>query len=308
MVRYRVPSTATGVRENTTYTLLSDLIFTVQASRPGLWLTSIWFYMLPLGGRQEFYSAPFWLGLAYVTFPMGLLLYGWNDYVDFDVDRVNPRKGSFLFGARGSIEQLQRLPSRIVLVQIPFLLGFCYLRGLRMLLCFAGMTAAAAMYNWPRYGFKSRPPLEILNQSGYLFVFLLSSWVNRVPGLRWPALLFGALFAMHSHVFGEIMDLEPDRSVGRQTTAVVIGRVPAKLLIAVFLLAETVLLYIFFRDFVLTGFLLASGLWFILDATLLWRNRPYTPAQMRFAMIAWNAIALGSMPWVWWKASLTVLR
>jgi 4-hydroxybenzoate polyprenyltransferase len=264
--------------------------------------------MLPLGGKNLFDTVPFWLGLAYVTFPLGLLLYGWNDYVDFDVDRVNPRKGSFLFGARGSLEQLRRLPLRIALVQAPFLVAFCYLRGLRMLVCLAGMAAAAAVYNWPRYGLKSRPPLEILNQAGYLFVFLLSSWLNRVPQLRWPALLFGALFAMHSHVFGEIMDLEPDRSIGRRTTAVVIGRVRAKLLIAMFLAAETVLVYVFFRDPVLTGFLLASAAWFFLDATLLWRSRPYTPAQMRFAMFAWNAVALCSMPWVWWKASLAVLR
>jgi 4-hydroxybenzoate polyprenyltransferase len=304
-----VPSTVTtAARENAARALFSDLTFTLQASRPGLWLTSIWFYMLPLGGRNLFYSVPFWLGLAYVTFPMGLLLYGWNDCVDFDVDRVNPRKGSFLFGARGSIEQLRRLPLRIALAQAPFLVAFCYLRGFQMLVCFAGMVAAAAVYNWPRYGFKSRPPLEILNQAGYLFVFVLSSWTNRVPQLRWPALLFGALFAMHSHVFGEIMDLEPDRSIGRRTTAVVIGRVRAKLLMAVFLAAETVLVYVFFRDPVLNGFLLASAAWFVLDATLVWRSRPYTPAQMRFAMLAWNAIALGSMPWVWWKASLAVLR
>ena len=264
--------------------------------------------MLPLGGRNLFYSVPFWLGLAYVTFPMGLLLYGWNDCVDFDVDRVNPRKGSFLFGARGSIDQLRRLPLRIALVQAPFLVAFCYLRGWPMLVCLAGVVAAAAVYNWPRYGFKSRPPLEILNQAGYLFVFLLSSWMNCVPQLRWPALLFGALFAMHSHVFGEIMDLEPDRSVGSRTTAVVIGRVPAKLLIALFLAGETVLVSVFFRDLALSGFLLASAAWFVLDATLLWRSRPYTPPQMRFAMLAWNAIALCSMPWVWWKASLVVLR
>jgi len=264
--------------------------------------------MLPLGGRNLFKSLPFWLGLAYVSLPMGLLLYGWNDYVDFDVDRVNPRKGSYLFGARGSLEQLHRLPVRIVLVQAPFLGAFCYLRGWRMLVCLAGMAAAAAVYNWPRYGFKSRPPLEILNQAGYLFVFLLSSWMNRLPQLRWPALLFGALFAMHSHVFGEIMDLEPDSSTGRRTTAVVIGRVPAKLLIATFLAAEGGLLYAFFRDPLLTGFLFASAAWFVVDATLLWRSRPYTAAQMRFAMIAWNAIALGSMPWVWGKASLVVLK
>jgi 4-hydroxybenzoate polyprenyltransferase len=304
-----VPSTVTtAVREKPVRTFFSDLAFTLQASRPGLWLTSIWFYMLPLGGRDVFQSLPFWLGVANVTLPMGLLLYGWNDYVDFEVDRHNPRKGSYLFGARGSLEQLRRLPWRIAVTQAAFLIAFCYLRGWRMLLCLAGMAVAAAIYNWPRYGLKSRPPFEILNQAGYLFVFLLSSWMNAAPQLRWPALLFGALFAMHSHVFGEIMDLEPDRDSGRRTTAVVIGRVPAKLLIAAFLAVESALLYEFFRDPLLTGFTLASAAWFVLDAMVFWRARPYTPAQMRFALFAWNAIALVTMPWVWWKASLVVLR
>jgi 4-hydroxybenzoate polyprenyltransferase len=259
--------------------------------------------MLPLGGKYLFYSVSFWLGLMYVTFPLGLMIYGWNDYVDYDVDRVNPRKGSFLFGARGSREQLRRLPLRIVLVQAPFVVACWYVRGPHMLLCFAGMVAAAALYNWPRYGFKSRPPLEILNQAGYLFVFLLSSWINAVPQLRLPALLFAALFAMHSHVFGEIMDLDPDCTAGRRTTAVAIGRVRAKLLMAVFLTGESFLSYSFFRDPLLTGFLVASAAWFVLDAALLWRNRPYTPAQMRFALLAWNIIAVLSMPWVWWNAS-----
>jgi 4-hydroxybenzoate polyprenyltransferase len=33
---------------------------------------------------------------------MGLLIYGWNDIVDYEADRLNPRKGTFLFGARGT--------------------------------------------------------------------------------------------------------------------------------------------------------------------------------------------------------------
>jgi 4-hydroxybenzoate polyprenyltransferase len=304
-----VPAPATTtVLQDAVRAPFSGLTFILQASRPGLWLTTIWFYLLPLGGRHVFHSAAFWLGLVYVCFPLGILLYGWNDCVDFEVDQRNPRKGSFLFGARGSLEQLRMLPARIALVQAPFLAAFCYLRGFRMLLWFAGTVAAAAIYNWPRFGFKSRPPLEILNQAGYLLVFLLSSWLNQAPQLAWPALVFGALFAMHSHVFGEIMDLEPDRDTGRRTTAVVIGRVPAKALIAAFLPAESALVFLFFRDATLSLFLLASGAWFLVDATLLWRGKPYSPPQMRFAMIAWNVIALVSMPWVWWKASLTALR
>lgn len=57
-------------------TFVPELKFVLQASRPGLWITSIWFYMLPLGGRHIFQSLPFWFGVIYVTLPMGLLLYG----------------------------------------------------------------------------------------------------------------------------------------------------------------------------------------------------------------------------------------
>ncbi len=289
-------------------TRFSDLTFILQSSRPGLWLTTIWFYMLPLGRMHVFANGAFWLGVAYVCFPLGLLLYGWNDYVDFETDQLNPRKGSFLFGARGSREQLRKLPAIIAMVQAPFVIAFCYLRGWHMLLWFGGTVAAAAIYNWPRYGFKARPPLEIVNQAGYLLVFLLSSWLNRAPQLSLAAMAFGAMFAMHSHIFGEIMDLEPDRDTGRSTTAVVIGRVRAKLLISAFLAAESALVFFSFHAPVMSGFLLASCLWFLADVTFFWSARPYSTMQMRLAMVAWNAIAVSSMPWIWSQASLTALR
>ena len=287
---------------------LREPVFLLQASRPGLWLTAIAFYMLPLGQRAVFHSTAFWLGALYVSFPMGLLLYGWNDIVDYDADRLNPRKGTFLFGARGTREQLRGLPLRIALVQVPFVVTCSFLAGAKILLCFAGMIGAAALYNWPRYGFKARPPLEMLSQTGYLFVFLLSSWLNDVPLLPWPTMLFGALFAMHSLVFGEVMDLEPDRMAGRRTTATVIGRVAAKLLMAALMLVEAGLVLKFFGATALAGFLLVSAAWFTIDATVIWRGRPYSNREMRFFMLAWNAVALGSMPWIWSQATLLRMR
>jgi len=264
--------------------------------------------MLPLAQRSVFHSVAFWLGALYVSLPMGLLLYGWNDIVDYEADRFNPRKGTFLFGARGTPEQLRRLPVRIALVQLPFVVACSLFGGAKLLLCFAGMIAAAALYNWPRFGFKARPPLEILNQAGYLFVFLLSSWINHVPLLPWATLVFGALFAMHSHVFGEVMDLEPDRASGRRTTAGVIGRVPAKLLIVVLLLGEAGLVVTAFGAKELAAFLLLTAAWFAVDATVIWRSRPYSNRTMRFFLLAWNAIALISMPWMWSKAILLQMR
>lgn len=275
------------------------LAFIIKASRPGLWLTAAWFYLLPLGRRDVFHSPAFWLGLIYVTLPLGLIIYGWNDIADAEIDSFNPRKGTFLFGARGSQEQLRRLPLQIAVVQAAFALAFFYLDGSRILLWFVGLVLFTAIYNFPRYGLKSHPPFDILNQAGYLLVFVLSSWLNCTPQLRWPAMLFGALFAMHSHVFGEVMDFVPDRESGRRTTATVIGVVPSKLLICGMLLSESILIWKCFADPWISSALLFGVIWFLADALVIWRDRPYSLSQMRVFMLGWNAIALISVPWVW---------
>lgn len=278
-------------------TTASTLRFILQASRPGLWLTAVWFYLLPCGGHYLIDSPRFWLGIIYVGFPLGLLIYGWNDCVDYAADQLNPRKGNILFGARGTKEQLRRLPLWIALVQLPFAIAFLVVGGWKMLGFFVAMSAACFLYN--NLNFKATPPLEIANQAGYLLVFVLASWINDLPQLNWAAMLFGAMFAMHSHIFGEVMDRVPDAAAGRRTTAVMIGSVRAKLLMSAFLAIEAALVWWAFRDALITSFLAASCAWFIADALLLWRERPYSPLQMKLAMVGWNAIGLGSMYWVW---------
>jgi len=283
----------------------SPLSFLIKSSRPGLRATSVWFYVLPLGRRHVFQHPEFWLGIVYVTFPLGLMIYGWNDVADAEIDRFNPRKGTFLFGARGSKDELRRLPWHIAAVQGAFAAVLASIDGPRVLLWFVALVGFTAIYNLPRYGFKSHPPFDILNQAGYLLVFVLSSWVNHAPQLRWPAMLFGALFAMHSHVFGEVMDIGPDRSSGRRTTATDIGAIRSKLLIAAMLAGESFLAYKWIADFWIAGALAFGAAWFILDALVFWRDRPYTLVQMRVFLLGWNAIAVASMKWVWSTAQFT---
>jgi 4-hydroxybenzoate polyprenyltransferase len=284
--------------------LAEEIGFVVKAARPGFWLTSIWFYLVPAGGRNVFHHPEFWLGLLYMTFPLGLLIYGWNDIVDFEVDRFNPRKGTYLFGARGTPERLARLPWRIAFVQIPFAVWFTLLLGPKALAWFAALIVGAALYNCRPFAFKGRPGLDLLNQAGYLLVFVLASWLNHVSQVPWFTFLFGAMFAMHSHLFGEIMDLEPDRRAGRRSLAGVLGARPAKWLLVAFLAVEAVVIWKWARDPWLAAFLAASAVWFTLDVMLLWRDRPYSPGEMRFSFLAWNAVALASMPWVWHAATL----
>src|SRR5437879_13323260 len=101
------------------------------------------------------------------------------------------------------------------------------------------------------------------------------------------------------------MDIEPDRLTGRRTTATVIGRVRAKFLIAAFLCIETALVQFYFRDWIIAGFLAIGAIWFLIDATLLWKARAYSPREMRLFLWGWNAAALLGMIWAWVSGTLT---
>jgi 4-hydroxybenzoate polyprenyltransferase len=286
----------------------SELVFLLQVSRPGLWSTTALFYLMPLGHADFLHSRVLGLGLFYVLFPLGFLLYGVNDIVDAEADRRNPRKGTFLFGSLGRDEQLAALRWKIAAVQIPFLILFFLLVGPRILYWFAALVAAVVIYNAPRFGWKSHPPFDVLIQASYLLVFVLSSWLNGVAQLPWQTFVFGAMFAMHSHIFGEVMDLEPDRLSGRRTTATLLGAVRSKLLIAGFLCVEVVLVYVFFGDVVIAGFLGLGAAWFLVDALVVWKNRAYSATEMRLFMWGWNAAAVAGMVWNWSESSLTQAR
>jgi lycopene elongase/hydratase (flavuxanthin-forming) len=285
-----------------------DLSFLLQVSRPGLWTTTALFYLMPLGHGDFFPSARFWIGLLYILFPLSFLLYGVNDIVDAEADRNNPRKGTYLFGSMGAAEQLASLGWKIAAAQAPFLAAFYAWIGPRILWWFAALLMAVTLYNAPRIACKGRPPFDVLIQASYVLVFVLSSWVNGVAQLPSEAFVFGALFAMHSHVFGEVMDIGPDRASGRRTTATVIGAVRSKLLILVMLSVEAGLVWWYFRDAVIAGFLAAGALWFVADAGWLWKKRPYSPGVMKVFMWAWNAAALLGILWDFKSASLTHLK
>jgi 4-hydroxybenzoate polyprenyltransferase len=213
-----------------------------------------------------------------------------------------------LFGSRGARDQLAALHWQIAVVQLPFLAAFYFLVGPRILWWYAALLLAVGLYNAPRFAWKGRPPFDVLIQSSYLLVFVLSSWLNGSRQLPWQAFVFGALFAMHSHVFGEVMDIEPDRSSGRSTTATLIGRLPAKLLIAGLLSFEAALVCFYFGDWIIAGFLGIGALWFVLDAALLWKDRAYSPVEMRFFLWGWNLAAVLGIFWNWSHGTLTRLH
>jgi 4-hydroxybenzoate polyprenyltransferase len=195
----------------------------------------------------------------------------------------------------------------IALVHLPFAIWFTVSIGPHMLVWYAVLTAACALYNAPRFGFKNFPIVDVLNQAAYLLVFYVSSAINAVPQLPWQTMLFGVMFAMHSHLLGEVMDLAPDRVAGRRTTAIVIGAIPTKLLIGAFLAFEAALVHHAFGNRIVTTFLACGAAWFVFDV-IYFRSRPYPEWLARFFLIGWNIMALASAWYIWSTAALTRLR
>lgn len=271
------------------------IIETLKTSRPGFWPTHLWFYLLPFAGRDMFGSVPFWLGAVYVCFPLGILAYGWNDLGDTQSDRHNPRKGNWLFGALPDKALQRRLPWIIALAQMPFLLAFIWIAGIKMAGWFVALVLVNACYN--TLGFKRLPVLDLLNQVGYLLIFVLGSWLCDVPQLHVAVMIFGALFAMQSQLFGQLMDIDEDRQAGRRSTAVVIGVLPAKILLVVVMVTLALIAYINFVAPTVAIFMAAGATFFFFDTCFGPRRYPVWFTKLFF--LGWNIVVILTMHYVW---------
>lgn len=267
----------------------------LKVARPGFWPTHYWFFLLPFAGRDMFQSAAFWVGSVYVCFPLGLLLYGWNDIGDAASDEINPRKDSWVFGARPDAKMRSRLPWIIGLIQLPFLAVFVWFAGTKMLGWFAAVLVVNATYN--SLGFKKLPVLDLLNQAGYLLIFVLASWLCDVPQLNAAAMWFSALFAMQSHLFGQLMDIDEDKAAGRKSTAIVIGLFPAKLLLVAIMTIEALIALTYFQFQVVGLFMILGAVFFMIDAIV--GPRRYPVAFMKGFFVAWNIVVIATMHFVW---------
>jgi len=285
--------------------MLQKLLFYLKVSRPGLWFATVWLYLLPTSQNEILLSSfDFWYGFFYVCFPLNFLVYGWNDSVDFETDKLNPRKDSFWFGAKGSKEQLQKLWKPMLTVHLICMPYLIYLGSYLMVFIILLFLLINGLYNKKENGLRSKPPFEILSQVGYLLVVPLSMLVNDTGMIPWQTFVYLFLFSMQSHLIGEVMDIEPDRNSGRKTTATVLGMRKTKLLIIGVVCIEVGFLFYVFRDFIF-GSVLALGLvWLLLDLLIIYKTKNYSVGQMKFFAFGSNMIAIATIGYVWYTGCL----
>ena len=282
------------------------LLFWLQVSRPGLWFPTMWLYLLPAAGSQPWTSWPFWLGLAYVMFPLNFFLYGINDMADRVFDQTNPRKGNFWFGARGTVKQLRSLWLPMIVVQVAFIVLIVWATGAKFLLLFAAFLVISLLYNHPRIHLSRRSPLELIVQCGYVLVVPMSIWINDLTPLGWATYTYLILFSMQSHLMGEVMDYYPDRESGKITTCVRLGIGKTKMLIIGIVAFETAMLIWIFRDLPFSLFMSSALLWLLIDWGAIFRTKAYNWTQMRLFAIGSNALAVITMAYIWYSGCLVV--
>lgn len=285
--------------------MLQKFLFWLKVSRPGLWFATLWLYLLPTSQNLEIWSSSlFWIGFVYVTFPLNFLVYGWNDMVDRETDALNPRKDSFWFGARGTKEQLENLWKPMLIIHTIYGLLLLYLVGWKMLGLLGAFVIINGAYNLPKNGLRSRPPLELLCQVGYVMTAMFSVFINEVENLPWQTYLYLLFFAWQSHLIGEVMDIEPDRKSGRKTTATILGMRKTKLIIIGIVMTEVMMLVFVFQDLVFGGMLGIGLIWLILDLFFIYKTKTYSIGQMKLFGAMSNVVAIASMAYVWYSGCL----
>jgi len=284
--------------------MFKTILFYLKVSRPGLWFATIWLYLLPTSQMDVWHSPNFWIGLFFVAFPLNFLVYGWNDIVDQETDALNPRKDTFWFGARGTKEQLKNLWKAILIVQLLCYPILVYIGGIRVLILLLSFVLINGLYNLPKHGLRSKPPLELLCQIGYLLIAPLSIALNSTNELSAWTYFYLLLFAFQSHLIGEVMDIEPDRKVGRKTTATILGMKKTKLLIILILAIEVSILILVFNEYIFGSMLFAGLLWLLIDLFLIFKTKTYSLAEMKLFGLLSNFMAIVTMGYVWYSGCL----
>jgi 4-hydroxybenzoate polyprenyltransferase len=184
-------------------------INTVGPATVGMWLSGyLWTWeALPI--------------LLWLTLPFNLLIYGVNDVFDQETDAKNPRKGT-LEGARIKPEEVRLIWLGVLLANVPFLAYFVLLFPPGAILWMVLYALLFVGYSVPPARFKARPYLDSLSNAAYAFPLVFTPLALSAP-VVWPAAVGLMAWSAAKHTFDAVQDVDEDRRVGIETTAVRLG-------------------------------------------------------------------------------------
>ena len=268
----------------------------VKVARLGLMASHLWIFVLPAVLAGEVPGPIFWIGAIYVTVPLGMLIYGWNDYRDGDVDRLSERKRtSWLSGVYGyRLEKAKRrlLPAYIVALHLPFLILALVFEQPWFFGWMAVMVLGNWLYNGPGVRLSRVPVAAELTATG---IYLSILWLGaQCSGVRphWVAWLFAGAAILVFQIAGAIVDIEPDRLVRKVTFAVAVGRRWAASVLAAVVASKGILLLASFGAVVPALVNFAAIPLCLLGPARMRRFHPSGVAYTYFVVADWVCLAM----------------
>ena len=189
-----------------------------------------WFYLAGpftvgyVWGAQRFldlWNLEFFSFLFYFMLPANILLYGVNDYWDYDTDRLNPKKGGKEHLVRD--EEKGRLFGILGVVVAVSALLLVLQRDIVERMILASFLLLSYLYSAKPLRFKARPILDFSSNILYLIPGILAfhQAIGYLPSLG--VVIAAFLHSSAMHIFSAIPDIQWDKSVGIKTTAVLMG-------------------------------------------------------------------------------------
>ncbi len=272
-----------------------SILDVLRISRLGLMVSHIWVYLLPAIHSQPQSDGNFWIGLVYVTVPLGLLIYGWNDFFDWDVDHISTRKlhrtGGAAFGSSLSPSKLASLPRLIVVAQLPFVVYWAVAGQWLLVGWVALMVFGNALYNGPGVRMSRVPVLAELTATGiYLLILWLGALIHSpiIPFWIW---LFATLSILNFQIMGALVDVHEDAKVGKRTFAVTFGQTASTAIVIASLLIKAGLTYAFTGQLSATALMLVGVVLVAAGFSFPGVSRCST-AYSAFIVLDWSWLAL----------------
>ncbi|HEY0128565.1 MAG TPA: UbiA family prenyltransferase [Rubrobacteraceae bacterium] len=190
-------------------------------SRPVFWINTVGPGTIGMWLTGDLFAWGTLPVLLWLTLPFNLLIYGVNDVFDQETDAKNPRKGT-LEGARIDRSEVRPVVLGVIFTNAPFLiysLLFLPFSAVAWMLLYALLFVG---YSVPPARFKARPYLDSMSNAAYAFPLVFTPLALSAP-VVWPAAVGLMAWSAAKHTFDAVQDVDEDRKVGIETTAVRLG-------------------------------------------------------------------------------------
>ncbi|NIP39618.1 MAG: hypothetical protein GWO07_14970 [Candidatus Dadabacteria bacterium] len=155
------------------------------------------------------------------SFPYAIFLFGINDINDYESDKLNPRKKSYVITRE--VKRLIFLVS--ILTSVLLILTSVLTLNIQNIVLILLIILISYLYSSGPFRFKELPLLDSFSNGLLFFLVFVAGFSYGGSVADIPVkIYFVAFCVMGIHAFGTVLDYEVDRNVGHNTFAVYFGK------------------------------------------------------------------------------------